>query len=247
MKRAIDGWMEKCAAPAVLAAVLSFALPCIATAQIALAGVQSLESIKAAAEKAVRSQLPDTRVKYYVTTQRLDERLRLAACGDPLEAFLTNNAPPSARATVGVRCPAQNTWTVYVPVSVEVEASILVLRRALPRRAPVEPTDVELQTRRLPGMASGFISDLGALPGRRLKRALPAGTALTADVLVPDVLVKRGQQVTLLAMSATIEIRAQGQALSDGSANERIRVQNMNSMKIVEGVVAKDGTVHVTF
>lgn len=247
MKRSSYGWTRKYAAPAALAAMLSLVMPCIAVAQIALAGVQSLESIKAAAEKAVRSQLPDSRAKYYVTTQRLDERLRLAACGDPLEAFITNNAAPAARSTVGVRCPAQNTWTVYVPVSIEVEAPILVLRRALARRSPVEPTDVELQTRRLPGMASGFISDLGSLPGRRLKRALPAGTALTADVLVPDVLVKRGQQVTLLAMSDTIEIRAQGQALSEGGANDRIRVQNVNSMKIVEGIVEKDGTVRVPF
>lgn len=247
MKRSTYGWTRKCAAPAALAAVLSLVLPCIASAQIALAGVQSLESIKAAAEKAVRSQLPDSRAKYYVTPQRLDERLRLAACGDPLETFITNNATPAARSMVGVRCPAQNTWTVYVPVSIEVEAPILVLRRALARRSPVEPTDVELQTRRLPGIASGFISDLGSLPGRRLKRALPAGTALTADVLVPDVLVKRGQQVTLLAMSDTIEIRAQGQALSEGGANDRIRVQNVNSMKIVEGIVEKDGTVRVSF
>ena len=244
MKRSTMGWTRKFAAPAALAALLSFSLPGKA-GQIALAGVQSLESIKAAAEKAVRSQLPDGRAKYYVTTQSLDERLRLAACGDPLEAFITNNAAPAARSTVGVRCPAQNTWTVYVPVSIEVEAPILVLRRALARRSPVEPTDVELQTRRLPGIASGFISDLGSLPGRRLKRALPAGTALTADVL--DVLVKRGQQVTLLAMSNTIEIRAQGQALSEGAANDRIRVQNMNSMKIVEGIVEKDGTVRVSF
>lgn len=246
MKRSTNGWIGKCAAPAALAALLSFAIPAGA-APIALAGVQSLESIKAAAEKAVRSQLPDSRAKYYVTSQRLDERLRLATCGDPLEAFITNDAAPAAHSTVGVRCPAQNTWTVYVPVSIEVEAPILVLRRALARRSPVEPTDVELQTRRLPGIASGFISDLGSLPGRRLKRALPAGTALTADVLVPDVLVKRGQQVTLLAMSGTIEIRAQGQALSEGGAEDRIRVQNINSMKIVEGVVGKDGIVRVSF
>jgi flagella basal body P-ring formation protein FlgA len=242
------GFIDTGVAAAALAAMLSFAIAGSATAQgIALAGIQSLDSIQAAAEKAVRLQLPDTRAKYFVTPQRMDSRLRLAACADPLEAFIANNAAPAARSTVGVRCPAQNTWTVYVPVSVEVEAPILVLRRALARRSPVEPIDVELQTRRLPGMASGFISDLGSLPGRRLKRALPAGTALTADVLVPDVLVKRGQQVTLLAMSGTIEIRAQGQALSEGGANDRIRVQNINSMKIVEGVVENSGTVRVAF
>lgn len=207
--------------------------------------VEPLESIQAAAEKQVRSLLPESKAKHYVTAQRLDSRLRLAACTAKLEAFIANNATVSARSTVGVRCPSQNTWTVYVPVNVEVETPILVLLRPLARRAAVEPADVELQTRRLPGVASSFISDPGRLPGLRLKRALPAGTALTADVLVPDVLVRRGQQVTLIAMSGTIEIRAQGQALGEGGANERIRVQNVSSMKIVEGVVESAGTVRI--
>jgi len=207
--------------------------------------VEPLESIQSAAEKQVRSLLPESQAKHYVTAQRMDSRLRLAACTAKLEAFIANNAAVGARSTVGVRCPAQNTWTVYVPVNVEVEAPVLVLLRPLPRRAAVEPVDVELQTRRLPGVATGFISDPGRLPGLRLKRALPAGTALTADVLVPDVLVRRGQQVTLIAMSGTIEIRAQGQALGEGGANERIRVQNVSSMKIVEGVVESAGTVRI--
>ncbi|HEY5808708.1 MAG TPA: flagellar basal body P-ring formation chaperone FlgA, partial [Povalibacter sp.] len=188
--------------------------------------------------------LPQTRATYFVSANRLDPRLRLTECVQPLEASLPNSAMPGARATVGVRCGAP-AWTIYVPVTVEIEAPILVLRRALARRSPVDPADVELQTRRLPGIESGFISDLGNLQGRRLKRALPAGAPLTADVLVPDVLVKRGQQVTLLAASGPFEIRAQGEALSDGSEHERIRVQNVTSRKVVEGVVENSTTVRV--
>ena len=130
-------------------------------------------------------------------------------------------------------------------VTVEVEAPILVLRRPLARRSPVDQTDVELQTRRLPGIESAFISDVGNLRGRRLKRALPAGTPLTADELVPDVLVHRGQQVTLLATGGPFEIRAQGEALSDGAEHQRIRVQNVTSRKVVEGVVENSSTVRV--
>ena len=54
---------------------------------------------------------------------------------------------------IGVRCPAANSWTIYVPVTVEVEVSVLVLRRPLARRARVELVDVEPQVRRLPGSA----------------------------------------------------------------------------------------------
>lgn len=207
--------------------------------------IQSLDSIQAAAEAHVTSQLPPTSGKYYVSATRLDSRLRLAQCRETLEAFVANNGTVQTRTTVGVRCHTPAPWTIYVPVAVETEAPVLVLRRALARRARVEALDVELQTRRLPGIASNFVNDMSALSGRRLRRALPAGTPLTTDVLDRDVLVQRGQQVTLVAASGGIEIRAQGKALSDGSAHDRIRVQNMNSLKIVEGVIEKAGTIRV--
>jgi len=213
---------------------------------LAHATSQPLESIQAAAEKEVRSHLPETHGKYFVTANRLDPRLQLAQCASALEATVPNNTTAAfSKATVGVRCAGPTQWTLYVPVTVEVEAPILVLRRSLARRSPVEATDVELQTRRIAGSEAAFISDIGNLRGRRLKRALAAGTPLTADELVPDVLVRRGQQVTLLAASGPFEIRAQGQALSDGSENQRIRVQNMGSRKVVEGIVENGSTVRV--
>ena len=180
-----------------------------------------------------------------MTAAPLDTRLRLDACGAPLEAFSQNVAPDGTRMTIGVRCSAGNTWTLYVPVNIEVEAAVLVLRRPLSRRARVEPNDVEPQVRRVPGSATTFINDVAMLQGHRLKRALPAGTALSVDMLVPDLLVRRGQQVTLIAASGAVEIRAQGQALTEGGVSDRVRVQNVSSLKVVEGVVESENVVRV--
>ena len=207
--------------------------------------IESLDSIQSAAESYVRSQLPETRGKYYVTASRLDARLRLADCAGKHETFVANNGSVQTRTTVGVRCPDVGGWTVYVPVAVEVEAQVLVLRRPLARRARIEALDVELQVRRLPGISSNFLNDITTLQGRRLRRALSAGTPLTSDVLDRDVLVQRGQSVTLIAANSGIEIRAQGRALSEGSEQDRIRVQNVTSLKVVEGVVENAGTVRV--
>ena len=209
------------------------------------AGVQSLEAIQAAAEGFVRASLPENSAKHFVTAGKLDPRLRLEQCASPLEAFSQGTATTNARQTIGVRCPTAKAWTLYVPVSVEVEVSVLVLRRPLARRARVEMMDVEPQLRRLPGSSAAFINDISSLQGHRLKRALPVGTALTVEMLVPDVIVRRGQQVTLIAMNGPVQIRAQGQALTEGGAADRVRVQNVTSLKIVEGVVESDGSVRV--
>jgi flagellar basal body P-ring formation protein FlgA len=219
---------------------------CVVAASLAQAQpLQSLEAVQGSAETFVRSQLPKSSDKYFLTASRLDARLRLAQCPVALESFLQTPGALSAHTTVGVRCPALNPWTVYVQIALEQEVSVLVLRRALARRSRIELNDVELQTRRVPGIGSSFISDLTIAEGRRLRRALPAGAALTADALATEVLIKRGQQVTLLAANSTVQIRAQGQALADGAAHERIRVQNVRSLKIVEGVIEDAGTVRV--
>ncbi|MBL8266913.1 flagellar basal body P-ring formation chaperone FlgA [Steroidobacter sp.] len=218
------------------------ALVFAATAQ---AGVQPLPAIQAAAEQFVRSSLPENSAKHFVTAGNLDPRLRLDECSSPLEAFSQGTGLNSGRMTVGVRCPAGNPWTIYVQVGVEVEVSVLVLRRPLARRARVELADVEPQVRRLAGSAAVFINDTATLQGHRLKRSLPVGTALTVEMLQPDVLVRRGQQVTLIANSGSVQIRAQGQALTEGGAYDRVRVQNVSSLKVVEGVVESDGVVRV--
>jgi flagella basal body P-ring formation protein FlgA len=58
-------------------------------------------------------------------------------------------------------------------------------------------------------------------------------------------LVRRGQQVTLLARSGTVEIRVNATALADGHAEQHIQVQNQNSRQIVEAVVRGNDLVEV--
>ncbi len=230
-----------------LISVLAAVLATLSLAANATGPVQSLESIQAAAEQFVRASLPENSANHFVSAARLDSRLRLDECASPLEAFSQGAAMTNSRMTIGVRCSAANAWTLFVPVTVEVEVSVLVLRRPLARRARVDLADVEPQVRRLPGSGAAFVNDAAMLQGHRLKRALPVGTALTVDMLVPDLLVRRGQQVTLIASSGTMQIRAQGQALTEGGATDRVRVQNVTSLKIVEGVVESDGVVRVSF
>ncbi len=211
----------------------------------AFATTQSIDDVRAAAEEFVRSRLPASPAKQFVTAAKLDPRLRVGQCDQPLQTFEQSSTNLGERVTVGVRCAAANPWTLYVPVSVEVEIPVLVLRRSLARRARVAMIDVEPQTRRVPGTAATFLQDTASLQGHRLKRSLPAGTALTVDMLVPDLVVRRGQQVTLIAASGPVEIRAQGHALTEGGVADRVRVQNTSSLKVVEGVVDSDGTVRV--
>jgi flagella basal body P-ring formation protein FlgA len=59
--------------------------------------------------------------------------------------------------------------------------------------------------------------------------------------------VQRGQTVTLVAEAGGISIRMAGRALSDGFVNQRVRVENLSSGKIVEGIARSPQVVEIIF
>lgn len=209
---------------------------------------QPIEDVRQAAAGFVRQRMQTgagAAGTVHVEAGTLDARLRLAPCAQPLQAFSNGELRAGPRLTVGVRC-AQPAWTVYVPVQVETEVEVLVLQRALPRGSPVQPLDVKSERRRVPGIASSYILDASQLAARHLRNTAAPGTALTVDLLAADLLVRRGQRVTLIATAGGIEVRAQGEAIADAMPDGRVRVLNLNSHRVVEGRVESRDSVRVS-
>jgi flagellar basal body P-ring formation protein FlgA len=123
---------------------------------------------------------------------------------------------------------------------------VLVMRAAAARNSSLAAADVELQQRRVPGIATSFLTSTDQLRGRHLKMAVSPGTALTTDLLVADLLIKRGQRVTLVASAGGIEVRAPGEAIADANADGRVRVLNLSSRRIVEGQAESADRVRVS-
>jgi flagella basal body P-ring formation protein FlgA len=210
--------------------------------------VQSVEQLQRLAEDFLmqRLQAPeDGDATHFATAGNLDPRLRLQSCTGALQGIMPAAATVSARLTIGVRCTSP-AWTVYVPVAVETELKVLVMRTAAARNSSPAATDVELQLRRVPGIATSYLTGIGQLRGRHLKVAVSPGTALTVDLLAADILIKRGQRVTLVANAGGIEVHAQGEAVADATATGRVRVQNLSSRKIVEGQAESSDRVRVS-
>jgi flagella basal body P-ring formation protein FlgA len=210
-------------------------------------GIQSLDAIRAAAQAYVTQQVPKQAPgTMHVNVGALDSRLRLAPCANPLKTSLPAGATFSARMTVAVSCATGSVWTVYVPVTVESQTSVLVLRRAAGRGSRLTAADVEAQIRVISGTGDSYLTDVAELSGRTVKRPLGAGTALTVDTMADDLLVRRGQRVTLLASAGGLEVRATGLAMNDAPAAGRVKVQNLSSNRIVEGVVETADVIRIT-
>jgi len=236
--------------PGMLSAALACAglLGAAATLAAGEAGtLQPLGSLRAAAEAAVRSQLRGVAYPVQVQAAEPDARLRLAQCPAPLMAAAAGNGELSAHVTVRVSCAVlQAQWSVYVPVALEADIPVLVLRQSQIRGARLGPQEVVLETRHVAGLGTAYLGDVAALAHRTLLRTVPAGTALSADLFQTDFLIRQGQAVTLVASGPGVEVRAPAKALEDAREGSHLRVQNLASLKIVQGVVDASGLVYAS-
>lgn len=208
--------------------------------------IEALASIRNAAQTYVKSLIPASAGETIVTVGQLDNRLRLAHCpSKQLSASLPVGMALQARATVGVSCAAPVHWTVFVPVTIESKIDVLVLAHAVNRDARLTAADVTVETRRTAGPGNAYLTKPAELGGRTVRRPLAAGTTLSVDMFTADLIVRRGQEVTLLSSGGAVEVRANGRAMIDGAAGSRIQVQNLSSMRVVEGVVESADLVRV--
>jgi flagellar basal body P-ring formation protein FlgA len=208
--------------------------------------VQSLSAIRSTAHSYVKSLIPASAGETSVTVGQLDERLHLARCpAKSLSASLAVGATLQARSTVGVTCAGPVHWTVYVPVTVESRIDVLVLTHPVNREARLTAADVTIEKRNTAGPGNAYLTSAADLNGRAIRRPLPAGTTLSIDMFIPDLIVKRGQEVTLLSSGGAVEVRASGRAMGDGAAGARIQVQNLSSLRVIEGVVESADLVRV--
>jgi flagellar basal body P-ring formation protein FlgA len=207
--------------------------------------VESTDAIRVTAESFVKAQLPGDANVASVTAGTLDPRLRLVHCSGGMHGQLPAGAQLLSRTMVGVACDGPVHWVVYVPVTVESRISVLVLKHPVPRDARLTSADVTVETRKVTGLATAFLTDVTDLLARTTARPLPVGTTLTIDMLKADLVIKHGQDVTLIASAGGIEVRAAGRALSDAAGGSRVKVQNLSSLKVVEGVVEGPDTVRV--
>lgn len=176
----------------------------------------------------------------------LDDRLRLQRCEQPLQAFANTVSNTLGNRTVGVRCNASVEWTVYVPVKVKVMQPVVVAARPLPANQTLNKTDIKLELMDIGELRQGYIQSTEKVLGQQLKYPLSMGMVLPPRGLKHEKIVRRGEQIILIATAGSMEVRMNGTAMEDASVGEKIKVKNSSSKRVVEGIVHAPGIVKVT-
>ncbi len=210
------------------------------------AASHSLKDIQDTAINYVRLKFTADAVDIRISAKHLDARLRLPQCQSPLEAsFPHANRQTTGNTLVAVGCNGPKPWSIYVPVTIQIYRDILVASQSLPQRRILTNNDIQMERLDINRYTGAYITDPDLIVGKQLIRPVQIGRPILANMLKEPLLIRRGELVTLLAKTQTYEVRMAGKALMDGASGDRIRVRNLRSKRIIEGNVARNGTVYV--
>lgn len=183
--------------------------------------------------------------RHEVQINRLDPRLRLPLCEQPLTTTLESPAEPIGRVTLRVRCDGSAPWTVFVPGQVRLYRQVVIASRPLKRDNLLTDTDVLLAERDVGLLNQGYLTALPQAVGKKLTRPLLPDQVLAPTHVQMAEAIRKGDQVVISARSGGISVRMPGEALSDGTVGKQISVRNQRSNRVVRARVVGPGQVEV--
>src|SRR5690606_29568075 len=131
-------------------------------------------------------------------------------------------------------------------VTVRREQDVLVLARGVAAGEVLTAADMGSVRRDTARIAGAVLSDPQSAIGRVARRAMGAGTLLSATDLVAPRIIRRGDSVALVSRRGGVEVRVAGKALADAGEAERVPVENLSSRRVVQGIATSAGDVLVS-
>lgn len=168
----------------------------------------------------------------------------LPICNEKLQlSRLDNGNALLERQRLQLTCPGDDGWQLISLVTPSVELPVLVASTVTERGKPLLAQQFQLQQQDIAKLPRGFYQDADEVAGQIAKRRIRNGQVLTPALVAPALLVKRGQNVNMIARHGDIEASTAGLALEDGQMGQVIRVRNIASDTVIRAKVKAKGVV----
>lgn len=181
-----------------------------------------------------------------ITVKSLDSRLKVKACDrNALELLLPQNNNTYQLKTVGLKCHKPQKWTIFSPIDIKISSPVVISAKPIPKGKIIEASDLIIQKRNITNLTQGFYTKPKNLIGLISNRSIAMGEPLFLRQLKQPMVIKKGQQVQIIANNSRVNVRMEGIALMPGQIGERIKVKNLSSEKVIEGMVKHEQAVYV--
>jgi flagella basal body P-ring formation protein FlgA len=209
------------------------------------ADLQDIAQLEALAKSEAAVQLPALTAQQRLQVGPIPARTELDRCTVPVKSMVGPANHMRDRVLVELRCSGATPWHIYVPVRIVGTSTVTLAARAIVAGSVLTDKDVRTEQRDLSQLPPGYIDDPTVAVGLTASRPISSGAVITNQYLLAAKAVLRGQTVTLVADSGAMSVRMAGRALSDGLVNQRIKVENLSSGKIVEGIARSEQLVEI--
>ena len=119
--------------------------------------------------------------------------------------------------------------------------------RSLKMGHVLQPGDIQLSQLKSDHVLRNIISNETDIIGHRLLINLEEGETILAHMLQKIPLVKNGDRILIVANKGSLRVTVPGVIRQDGFKNDTVRVENLQSSKIILGTVIDSRTVQINF
>jgi len=219
-------------------------MPLLAAAQ-GVSNPQDTAQLDALAKSEAALQFPKLTERQRFLVGPIESGLQHEKCSRPIRPVVASPQHMKDRVLIELRCQDPKPWHIYVPVRIVGTSPVAVAAHAIIAGTAIKASDLKTEEHDISELPLGFLDDPSIAIGLTAARPIAGGAYLTNQQLVAAKAVQRGQSVTLIADLGGMSVRMAGRALSDGLMNQRVRVQNLSSGKIVEGIARSEQIVEI--
>lgn len=206
----------------------------------------SLKQTLASQIEAMAAQMALPEYDYSIDLSYLNSRLNFHACRTPLII----DAPQPldlGRSHIKVACQDDKPWAINVPTDINLFTQVVVLNQPMAKDQIINEGHLDLQRQNLAELRNGYYLKKEQVIGKQSKRALAGQTILNSYLILPALMIYKGDKVMIIANKGPMSVKMFGEALNDGREGRQIRVRNSRSERIVRGRVIAPGQVLVQF
>lgn len=190
------------------------------------------------------TQLPEEKVAIDII--RLNDQSKLPTCSSPLKWSETSASNDRYMKTALVECDAPVHWKLYITAKIQRYQNVLIAANTILKNQPITQHQLKYAMKETSSLRAGYFTQPNQLMNTVTARTISAGQIITPRMIKQNEMVKRGQQVTIVAHIENINVEIMGTAKEDGMLGDSIRVLNRSSGKEIYAKVIGNGTVSVS-
>lgn len=135
--------------------------------------------------------------------------------------------------------------SVWAKTLIRLYTDMVLASRPILRNELIKGEDLKVERRLVVSIPRGVFDDIDEIKGMRAKRKIRKDAVINqSDITLPE-LFKRGSMVSILLKKGGLAISAKGKAMEKGVKGKVIKVENINSKKVILAEVIDSRTVMV--